>query len=129
MSLHYRLRLLALLCSPVLASETFAAQLELPTDEQVELQQLLALLEEQTTIATKTRLNSDYVPGMVTVLHGDKLEGTGAHTVWEALARVPGIELSIEETGRKQIVVRGIGRTYASGNIKIMLNGVAMMAS
>ena len=126
MSLHYRLRLLALLCSPVLASETFAAQLELPTDEQVELQQLLALLEEQTTIATKTRLNSDYVPGMVTVLHGDKLEGTGARTVWEALARVPGIELSIEETGRKQIVVRGIGRTYASGNIKIMLNGVAM---
>lgn len=126
MSLHYRLRLLALLCTPVLTPEAVAAQQELPTDEQAELQQLLELLEEQTTIATKTRLNADYVPGMVTVLHGDKIEGTGARTVWEALARVPGIELSIEETGRKQVVVRGIGRTYASGNVKIMLNGVAM---
>jgi iron complex outermembrane receptor protein len=87
---------------------------------------LLALLEEQTTIATKTRLNADYVPGMVTVLHGSALEASGARTVWEALARVPGIELSIEETGRKQVVVRGIGRTYASGNVKIMLNGVPM---
>lgn len=88
--------------------------------------QLLELLEEQTTIATKTRLNADYVPGMVTVLHGADMLANGSRTVWEALAKVPGIDLSIEGTGRKQIVVRGIGRTYASGNVKILINGNAM---
>jgi len=97
-----------------------------PGDEEQELGQLLELLQQQTSLATKTRLNADYVPGMITVLHGDELENRGARTVWEALALVPGVELSIEETGRKQVVVRGIGRTYASGNSKILLNGTSM---
>ncbi len=126
MILTSRLKLLTLLCMPALPMPSHALETGSPNDEQQELAQLLALLDEQTTIATKTRLNADYVPGMVTVLHGDKLESMGARNVWEALAGVPGIELSIEETGRKQIVVRGIGRTYASGNVKILLNGVAM---
>lgn len=126
MSLNFRLKHLVLLCSPLISTSPLTAETASAVDEQQELAQLLALLEEQTTIATKTRLNADYVPGMVTVLHGDQLESKGAHTVWEALAFVPGIELAIEETGRKQVVVRGIGRTYASGNVKILLNGVAM---
>ncbi|HEY9052650.1 MAG TPA: TonB-dependent receptor, partial [Gammaproteobacteria bacterium] len=96
------------------------------TNETQELEQLLELLQEQTSIATKTRLNADYVPGMVTVLHGSDLEDRGVRTVWEALGLVPGVELSIEETGRKQVVVRGIGRTYASGNIQIQLNGASL---
>lgn len=126
MILTSRLRVLALLCLPVLSSAITAVETDSSDDEQKELAQLLALLDEQTTIATRTRLNADYVPGMVTVLHGDKLEGSGVRNVWEALARVPGIELSVDESGNKQIVVRGFGRTYASGNIKILLNGVAM---
>lgn len=95
-------------------------------NESKELEQLLELLQEQTLLATKTRLNADYVPGMMSVLHGDELENKGVRTVWEALSLVPGVELSIEETGRKQVVIRGIGRTYASGNTKILLNGIAM---
>jgi len=91
-----------------------------------ELKELLGLLQEQTSLATKSRLNADYVPGMITVLHGDELTKKGMRTVWEALSLVPGIGLSIEETGRKQVVIRGIGRTYASGNSKILLNGISM---
>lgn len=94
--------------------------------EQDELQHLLELIAEQTEITTKTRLNADYVPGLVSVLHGDELRNRGVRTVWEALGLVPGIELSIEETGRKQVVVRGVGRTYASGNVKLLLDGVSM---
>ena len=94
--------------------------------EAEELQQLLDLLQEQTSLATKSRLNADYVPGMITVLHGNELINKGVRTVWEALSLVPGIGLSIEETGRKQVVIRGIGRTYASGNSKILLNGTSM---
>jgi len=116
------------LCLLTCISSGYAREEEpLPSAEDgIEYRQLLELLEEQTTIATKTRLNADYVPGMVTVLHGGQMEDNGSRTVWEALAKVPGIDLAIEETGRKQIVVRGIGRTYASGNVKLMLNGMSM---
>src|SRR5258706_7182403 len=58
-----------------------------PPDEAKELE---ALLNEQTELATKTRMNHDYVPGMVTVLQGDELEGLGVRNVWEALSLVPG---------------------------------------
>ena len=95
-------------------------------DDETQLNALLDLLQEQTTIATQTRLNADYVPGILTVLHGDRLERYGIKTVWEALSLVPGIENGMEETGREQVVIRGIGRTYASGNIKFLLDGVAM---
>jgi len=98
----------------------------IPENEEQDLGQLLELLQQQTSLATKTRLNADYVPGMITVLHGDELENRGARTVWEALALVPGVELSIEEAGRKQVVIRGMGRTYASANTKILLNGASM---
>ncbi len=63
----------------------------LPDEELEEFQELLKILDEETTVATKTRLNSDYVPGMVTVLQGEDLEALGIATVWEALSLVPGI--------------------------------------
>ena len=44
-------------------------------DEAKELTQLLELLQEQTSLATKSRLNADYVPGMITVLHGEEVSG------------------------------------------------------
>lgn len=91
-----------------------------------ELQNLLAILEQQTEIATKTKLNADFVPGIVTVLHGDELEARGIRTVWEALGLVPGMEPAIGRVGGQRIVVRGLGGVFASGNIKIMLNNVSM---
>lgn len=118
------LTLIALLGSVTIPVRSPAQSL--PSAQEEEYLQLLELLEEQTSIATKTRLNADYVPGMVTVLHGKNMEATGSRTVWEALAKVPGIELSMEGSGRKQVVVRGLGRTYASGNVKFMLDGQAM---
>ncbi|MCB1887584.1 MAG: TonB-dependent receptor [Rhodocyclaceae bacterium] len=96
------------------------------TSEAEELQDLLAVLEEQTEIATKTRLNADYVPGLVTVLHGDEMEAIGARTVWEALRLVPGVEPSTDQIGGRQTLVRGVGGSFASGNMKILLNGRAM---
>lgn len=94
--------------------------------EAEELKDLLAVLEQQTEIATKTRMNADYVPGLLTVLHGEELEAVGARTVWEALRLVPGVEPSIDQIGGRQTLVRGIGGSFASGNMKILLNGRAM---
>lgn len=119
--------LLASLLFPPLSVFAQDSALDLSAaDETTELEQLLELLQEQTSLATKSRLNADYVPGMISVLHGHELSDKGVRTVWEGLSLVPGIDLSIEETGRKQVVIRGIGRTYASGNSKILLNGVSM---
>ncbi|MEN6586053.1 MAG: TonB-dependent receptor [Sulfuricella sp.] len=87
---------------------------------------LLDDLGEQTRIATRTKLNIDYAPGTISILHSDNLLAHGARTVWEALALVPGFEMSMDETGTRQVLVRGVGRTYSSGNIKLLLNDVAL---
>lgn len=94
--------------------------------EHTELEGLLALLDHQTEIATRTGLNGDYTPGIVTILDGDDLLARGARDVWEALALVPGLNLSLEVTGERQVLSRGVGHGYASGNIKVLLDGVSM---
>ncbi|MBF0226891.1 MAG: TonB-dependent receptor [Desulfobacterales bacterium] len=74
-----------------------------------------------TEIATKTKMDSDLVPGMVTVLTGETLEKKGYRTVIEAMNLVPGFM-----RGAGSVVVRGIGEVYASGKVKMLLNGVPM---
>ncbi|MDM8526032.1 TonB-dependent receptor, partial [Desulfococcaceae bacterium HSG8] len=73
-----------------------------------------------TEIATKTSIDADFAPGMITVLKGEDLEKRGFRTVYEALDMVPGMIRS------NQVVVRGIGDVYESGKIKLLLNGVPM---
>ena len=87
---------------------------------------LMRVLEEETKIATRTKLNIDFVPGMVTVLHGKDLLAKGVRTVYEALGLVPGIELSMAGDGQYQFLVRGMGKTFASTKIKFLINGVGM---
>jgi len=95
-------------------------------DDFAAFQELLEILDEQTTVATKTKLNSDYVPGMVTVLQGADLEAMGIATVWEALSLVPGMQIFRNNLGEPFVVVRGLPFPFNSGNIKILTNSVAM---
>ncbi|OUS30903.1 hypothetical protein A9Q99_05170 [Gammaproteobacteria bacterium 45_16_T64] len=90
------------------------------------LAELMALLSQETDLATKTNMNADYVPGSVTVMHGDKLKEMGVQTTGEALQRVPGIYVSVGNTGQVVSVVRGVGSSLSSSNLKIMLNGVSI---
>jgi iron complex outermembrane receptor protein len=76
-----------------------------------------------TQIATKTEMDADLVPGMVTVLKGKDLEDQGFRTVGEALVLVPGIDLNSGMTGSTVSVIRGI---TSSVKIKMLLNGVPM---
>ncbi|WP_246194597.1 TonB-dependent receptor plug domain-containing protein [Allochromatium palmeri] len=94
-----------------------------------EREDLLDVLEGATELATKSGMNANFVPGMVTILNGDDLLQRGARTVWESLALVPGLSLGLEMTGERQVLSRGVGHGYASGNIKIMLDGVSMNSS
>ncbi|MCP5161666.1 MAG: TonB-dependent receptor [Hahellaceae bacterium] len=88
--------------------------------------QLLEILDQETEIATKTRLNSDYVPGMVTLLNGREMEALGKKTVWQALALVPGIQIRREGNGNPILTIRDAPFNEGSGNVKVMINSVAM---
>lgn len=110
---------LAIACS-------FVASTEADPLNEPDTSYLLDDLGGQTRIATRTRLRTDYAPGTINILDGDDFLTHGARTVWEALALVPGFEQSLDETGTRQIVVRGVGKVYSSGAIKILVNDVAI---
>lgn len=112
---------------PLLLSATVLLQIapaRAADDEEAALADLLEVLEEETELATKTRLNSDFVPGLVSVLDGETLAAQGVRTVWEALAQVPGVETSLDERGTPTVTVRGIAFPFNSGSVQILLNGV-----
>ncbi len=94
-----------------------------------EMAELLAILEEETEVATKTKMNADYVPGIVTVLHGEDLEAMGARTVWEAIGFVPGVETRIDNHGRPMVVIRGISGKKFTGHLNLMVNSVSIVSS
>lgn len=110
---------------PILTAGAQAAEVS----EEAELRDLLGLLDRQTELATKTGMNADYIPGMATILSGDDLLARGARTVWEALSLVPGISQGLEVTGERQVLSRGVGYGYASGNVKILVDGMSMNAT
>jgi iron complex outermembrane receptor protein len=98
------------------------------TDDEIEAE--LKWIEAEsvvfTEIATKTRMDADLVPGMVTVLKGNDLESKGIRTVFEALSLVPGLMTSMNSVGDEYVMVRGIGGGFFSGNMKLMLDGVVV---
>ena len=99
---------------------------EVATEDQAEFNKLLTILDKHTDIATKTKLNADYVPGIVTVLYGDDLEARGIQTITEALTLVPGFNASISGVPTPNINVRGVNQGLFSGNVKFMLNSVSL---
>lgn len=118
--------LLMALISPVLAvesPETMESEVAVDTvASDIALQEIMQLLDEESDLATRTRLNVDFVPGVMTVLHGSDLEARGVQTVHDALGLVPGIELSRTNDGRPKVLVRGIGLSFFSGKVKFLLN-------
>jgi outer membrane receptor for ferrienterochelin and colicins len=84
------------------------------------------LLNEATSIATKTKLNIDYQPSVVSVLHAEKLKKIGIRNLHEAIALLPGIETSMLHTGWKQVKIRGIYNpdTFVFDKYKLYIDGV-----
>jgi iron complex outermembrane receptor protein len=94
--------------------------------QEIAISELVRILDTETEIATKSRLNVDFVPGMVTVLQGDDLAARGMRTVWEALSLVPGFQRTMESTGLKELNVRSLEKTFVSGTVKYLVNGIAV---
>lgn len=116
---------LALLLLSAAAATAQTPQQKPPSDDK-ELSDLMNILEQETDVATKTRLNSDYVPGIVTVLEGEQLEAMGVGTAAEALGMVPGMQAVFDNAGSPSVVVRGIDFPFNSGNIQILINSVPL---
>ncbi|GAA0358052.1 hypothetical protein GCM10009092_22820 [Bowmanella denitrificans] len=93
-------------------------------EEMQEMAELMAMLEEETALATHSKMNADYVPGMVSVLHGDDLTERGVHNVGAALDQIAGFYTMVNNSGDMVSVVRGIGATLNGSNLKILVDGV-----
>ncbi|SDR92559.1 iron complex outermembrane recepter protein [Halopseudomonas sabulinigri] len=91
-----------------------------------EMEDLLALLDQETALATQSKMNTDYVPGMVTVLHGEELRSYGAGTVADALDQVAGFYMSLNNVGDPVAIVRGVGANVNGSNLKVLVDGVAV---
>ncbi|MDX8394030.1 MAG: TonB-dependent receptor [Mariprofundales bacterium] len=89
--------------------------------EEDSLATMMQLLEAETEIATKTKMNADYVPGMVTILQGRELETMGAINVHDALQFVPGMHLEYTGIGNGEVRTRGIN---GGPKIKLLINGL-----
>ncbi|MDH5764335.1 MAG: TonB-dependent receptor [Nitrospinota bacterium] len=122
-----KLTFMWLIIFPVGLSAVATVRAEDPSSEEAALD-LLKVFDEATEIATKSKLNADYVPGMVTVLHGKDLLARGMENVWQALALVPGFDLNMISP-LKRVNVRGTGNNAGASNIKLMLNSVAINAN
>ncbi len=91
--------------------QTVVAREEGNTD--AALQALLGALQQKTRIATRTRMNVGFVPGMVSVLYGKGFQDKGVRNVSEALVLIPGVENVVIRKQVKQAPVRhgSLGRT------------------
>lgn len=99
-----------------------AAEAEL--DEEIRwLQEEAAVMTE---IATRTKMDADLVPGMVTILFGEDLEARGVRTVYEALTLVPGVNTYLSSLGEQRVSVRGVGGSFFSGNLKLLLDDIVL---
>lgn len=119
-------RILIIVLLLALCSGTLFAQE--PSDDG-ELGEFMRLLEQQTSLATNSRLNADFVPGIISVLDHEQLRQRGFRTVWEALASLPGVHTNMNETGMRSLTVRGVGEVFEPGKVKLLLNGRALNAS
>ncbi|GAB3013641.1 TonB-dependent receptor plug domain-containing protein [Bowmanella dokdonensis] len=104
-------------CHPLMAEEM--AELE-------EMAQFMAMLEEETELATHSKMNADYVPGMVSVLHGDDLTERGVQNVAAALNQIAGFYSIVNNSGDIVNIVRGVGASVNGSNLKILVDGVAV---
>ncbi len=119
-----RIRLKPALCA-ALCALSFSANFAHAQDEESEL---LEALSEETEIASRSKQNADFVPGLVSVLQGDELALLGKRTVLDALTLVPGIEANVDLDGNATLRVRGFDFFFNSGNVKVMVDGLDMAA-
>ncbi len=113
----------------LLVLSPLGATLAQDADDSEELEQLLRLLDQQTSLATETKLNADFVPGIVSVMTGEQMIRRGFRTLHEAVSALPGVNATRNETGMLSVGVRGVGDLFEPSKVKLVLNGQAINPS
>ena len=120
-------------CSPFfigfLILSSAATSIVLGDSEPDDLNSILSLLNQQTDLARKSRINTDYLPGIVSIIHGEDMEKRGYLTLWDALGSIPGVRQSFSATGMRSLSIRGVGNIYEPSKIKLLLNDKALNIS
>ncbi len=83
----------------------------------------LSSLNEASEIIAKEKLNIDKIPSTVTVIRRKTIEHSGARTLYDILAMVPGIDISMSASGKREVVVRGSREKYRD-KIKLLVDGI-----
>jgi len=98
-------------------------------EDMAEYKKLMSILNKYSDLVTKTRMNSDFVPGILSVITREEMEIAGFKTLEDILRSMAGIQVYIDSVGVRNISIRGVGGTVASGNVKLMLNNIPMIDS
>ena len=106
----------------IIITTTAVAAEPIETVDDEAMSNLLRIIENESEIATKNKMNTDFVPGMVTVLYGKDLEVLGIDTVWKAMRLIPGIHIRVSQQGDLQVVTRGLGGEVISPEIKTLID-------
>ncbi|MBK5970396.1 hypothetical protein CCR91_16960 [Thiorhodovibrio winogradskyi] len=85
---------------------------------------VLDVIADATEIATKNRMNADYVPGIVTILRRDEMMALGVRTVAEALTLVPGVVIDRRQEGLFTASFRGIDN--GNNEVKVLIDSVPL---
>ncbi|KPA16571.1 TonB-denpendent receptor [Candidatus Magnetomorum sp. HK-1] len=112
-------------------SSVYAENLDMidNSEDIAELEKLMSIIDKYSDLATKTRMNSDYVPGILTVVSRQEMEIAGFKTVEDVLRSMAGIHVYIDSLGVRTISIRAIGGATSTGNVKMMLNNIPMIDS
>jgi len=116
--MYKKTSILLFMCGILLASPTQNTDVDINFNES-----FLDALQEATDLATRTKLNIDEVPAFISILRNDELERYGFNNLSEALSIIPGVELSIESTGVRQVIFRGVKE---KGKVKLLIDNIAV---
>ena len=103
---------------------TLAQAPAIASDDSADLNDLLAVLADETEVATRSRENADFVPGIISVLSGDEARALGARTVLDAMALLPGVQVDRGGNGAATLQLRGMSAFFNSGNVKLLIDGL-----
>jgi len=84
-------------------------------------------LNNASKIATRTKLNINKSPAVVSIIHANDLKKIGITNLYSALGTLPGIEISMGTSGAKQINMRG-NKSLIRDKIKLMIDGISVNA-
>ena len=76
-------------------------------------------------LATDTKQNVDYMPYVVSTLHGEDLYTLGVENLREALQLIPGVDLSVGMAGVRNPIFRG-SNPFAFGQSKLIIDGMVV---